>query len=50
MSPLGLIGILQLKVTLDLVEIEVKFCGVVGTIKRMNTIIINNYAYYLVLW
>ena len=33
MSPLGLIGILQLKVTLVLVEVEVKLRGAVGTIK-----------------
>ena len=37
MSPLGLVGVLQLKVTLVLVEVEVKFCGAVGTIKRMKS-------------
>ena len=37
MSPLRLAGILQLKVTLVLVEVEVKFCGAVGTIKTMKS-------------
>ena len=49
-SPLGLVGILQLKVTLVLVEVEVKFCGAVGTMKNEEYIHnINNYSYYLVL-
>ena len=37
MSPLGLVGILQLKVTLVLVEMEVKVSGAVGTIKSMKS-------------
>ena len=49
MIPLCIAGSFHLKVTLVLVDIEVKFCGMVGTIKINQKEYRFMLAYYLVL-
>ena len=48
-TPLGIAGSFHLKVTLVLVDTEVKFCGALGTIKINKKEYRFMLAYYLVL-